>query len=99
MHSIQGEVRRQGSLFPVVLDEPVPEDHRMIEAYVARLGLRELGFGKVQPRKTGRPSYYPGGMLKLHLYGSCRQVGLISVLLVAIDGCKFQAALPLAAFL
>ena len=148
MHYIQGEARSQSSLFPVSLDELVPDDHlvRVIEAYVARLDLGELGFSKAQPRKTGRPSYDPADLLKLYLYGYfqrirssrrleaecqrnvevmwllgrltpdfktiadfrkdngtafqatcrafvqfCRQVGLITGQLVAIDGSKFQA--------
>lgn len=76
MHYIQGEARSQGSLFPVALDELVPEDHlvRVIEAYVARLDLREMGFSKVQPRKTGRPSYDPADLLKLYLYGYFQRI-------------------------
>ncbi len=66
MQYIQGEARTQGSLFPQSLDERVPEDHlvRVIEAYVARLDLRAMGFGKAQPRQTGRPSYDPADLLK-----------------------------------
>jgi hypothetical protein len=46
MAYIQGEGRSQGSLFPVVLDDLVPVDHmcRVIDAFVARLALSELGF-------------------------------------------------------
>lgn len=148
MGYIQGEVRGQGSLFPPSLEELVPEDHlvRVIEAYVARLDLQQLGFSKALPNKTGRPPYAPSDLLKLYLYGYfqrirssrrleaecrrnievmwllgrlspdfktiadfrkdngaafqatcrafvqfCRQVGLISGQLVAIDGSKFQA--------
>lgn len=49
----------------------MPEDHlvRVIEAYVARLDLRVLGFSKAQARQTGRPSYDPADLLKLYLYG------------------------------
>lgn len=148
MGYIQGEARGQGSLFPPSLEELVPEDHlvRVIEAYVARLDLQQLGFSKALPNKTGRPPYAPSDLLKLYLYGYfqrirssrrleaecrrnievmwllgrlspdfktiadfrkdngaafqatcrafvqfCRQVGLISGQLVAIDGSKFQA--------
>ena len=60
----------------MALDELVPEDHlvRVIEAYVARLDLREMGFSKVQPRKTGRPSYDPADLLKLYLYGYFQRI-------------------------
>lgn len=49
----------------------MPEYHllRVIEAYVARLDLRVLGFSKAQARQTGRPSYDPADLLKLYLYG------------------------------
>ena len=68
MQYIQGEARNQGSLFPVSLEELVPDDHLVgvIEAYVGRLDLGVMGFGKVQPRKTGRPSYDPADLLKLY---------------------------------
>ena len=45
MHNIKGEARSQGSLFPIELDELIPDDNlvRVIEAFMARLNLRELG--------------------------------------------------------
>jgi hypothetical protein len=50
MSYIQGEGRGQGSLFPVVLDDLVSADHmcRVIDAFVARLALSELGFERAQ---------------------------------------------------
>ena len=47
MQYIHGEARNQGSLFPVSLEELVPDDHlvRVIEAYVGRLDLSVMGFG------------------------------------------------------
>lgn len=76
MHYIQGEARNQDSLFPVSLDDLVPDDHlvRVIEAYVARLDLREMGFSKTQPKQTGRPSYDPADLLKLYLYGYFQRI-------------------------
>ncbi len=61
MGYIQGEARNQGSLFPLSLDELIPDDHlvRVIEAYVGRLDLALMGFSKAQPQKTGRPAYDP----------------------------------------
>ena len=50
MGYIQGEGRNQGTLFPVVLDDFVPADHvcRVIDAFVEKLVLSELGFERPQ---------------------------------------------------
>lgn len=59
MSYIRGESRDQRVLFPVRLEELVPEVHlvRVIEAYVARLDLATLGFARARPKATGRPPY------------------------------------------
>jgi transposase len=76
MSYIRGEDRHQGALFPVTLDELIPEAHlvRVIEAYVARLDLVAQGFGKALTSATGRPPYDPSELLKLYLYGYLNQV-------------------------
>src|ERR1700733_2926662 len=76
MGYIQGEGRGQGSLFPVVLDDLVSVDHmcRVIDAFVARLSLSELGFERAQAAGTGRPGYDPRDLLKLYLYGYLNQI-------------------------
>ncbi len=76
MGYIQGEGRQQSSLFPPTLEELVPEDHlvRVIEAYVARLDLKVLGFSRAEPLKTGRPGYDPADLLKLYLYGYFQRI-------------------------
>ena len=76
MAYIQGEGRSQGSLFPVVLDDLVPADHmcRVVDAFVARLALSELGFERAQAAETGRPGYDPRDLLKLYLYGYLNQI-------------------------
>jgi transposase len=53
MGFVQGEGRTQGSLFPVTLEELIPDDHvcRVIDAFVERLDRAELGF----ERAEGRP--------------------------------------------
>lgn len=58
---IQGESRSKTSLFPVSLEEWIPEDHlfRVIDTYVAKLALVRQGFDKAQPKDTRRPSYDP----------------------------------------
>ncbi len=76
MGFVIGQSRDQGSLFPVVLDDLVPQEHlvRVIDAFVSRLDLVGLGFGKAEPAATGRPPYDPGDLLKLYLYGYLNQV-------------------------
>lgn len=76
MAYIQGEARGQHTLFPSTLDELIPVDHfcRVIEAFVDRLGMADLGFGRAEPEETGRPGYDPRDLLKLYLYGYLQQV-------------------------
>lgn len=76
MAFIQGEAVNQGSLFPVSLDELIPQDHlvRVVCAYVDRLSLADLGFAKAQAKATGRPPYDPADMLKLYLYGYLHRI-------------------------
>ena len=76
MAYIQGESRSQTSLFPVSLEELIPEDHlvRVIDLYVARLDLVQLGFDKALPKSTGCPSYDPADQLKLYLYGYFQRI-------------------------
>ena len=51
MAYIQGESRSQTSLFPISLEELIPEDHlvRVIDLYVSKLDLIQLGFDKARP--------------------------------------------------
>jgi transposase len=76
MAYIQGESRSQTSLFPVSLEELIPEDHlvRVIDLYVSKLDLLQLGFDKALPKRTGRPSYDPADQLKLYLYGYFQRI-------------------------
>jgi transposase len=76
MSYIQGEGRRQGTLFPVVLNDLVPADHvcRVIDAFVEGLAMAELGFERAQAAETGRPGYDPRDLLKLYLYGYLHQL-------------------------
>jgi transposase len=73
---IQGEHRGQSTLFPVTLDDLIPEDHlcRVIEAFVDRLDVAALGFVRAEPAETGRPGYDPRDLLKLYLYGYLQQI-------------------------
>jgi transposase len=71
MGYIRGEGRNQGTLFPVVLDDLVPANHvcRVIDAFVDKLAMAELGFERAEAAETGRPGYDPRDLLKLYLYG------------------------------
>src|SRR5438128_11519176 len=57
MGFMQGEGRTQGTLFPVTLEELIPDDHicRVIDAVVGRLELPALGFERAEAAETGRP--------------------------------------------
>lgn len=67
---VSGEGRGQGPLFPVSLDELVPDDHvcRVVDAFVGSLDLARLDFRRAEPAATGRPAYDPADLLKLYLY-------------------------------
>ena len=54
MGYIEGEERNQGTLFPVVLDDFVPADHmcRVIDAFVEKLVMSDLGFERAQAAET-----------------------------------------------
>jgi transposase len=76
MH-ISGTSREQLCLFENKLDEIISEDNpvRFIDAYIEKLDLIELGFHKiVKSERKGRPSYDPGMMLKLYIYGYLNRI-------------------------
>ncbi len=76
MGHVEGVSRHQSALFAVTLDERVAADNavRVIDRFVDKLDLLELGFGKVVAAATGRPPYHPGMMLKLFVYGYLNQI-------------------------
>jgi transposase len=76
MGFVQGEGRTQGTLFPVTLEELIPEDHvcRVIDALVDRLDMAGWGFERAEAAETGRPGYDPRDLLKLYLYGYLQQI-------------------------
>jgi transposase len=73
---VEGEDRRQGVLLPEYLDDYVSEENpvRAIDVFVDELDLGALGFSGVVPEMTGRPSYHPGLLLKIYVYGYLNQV-------------------------
>ena len=73
---VEGLDRGQSTLFPETLEDFVAEDNavRVIEAFVEGLDLGGLGFGGVDPKATGRPSYHPSVLLKLYIHGYLNRV-------------------------
>ena len=51
-------------------DNPV----RLIDAFIYKLNLQQLGFQKTVHHSEGRPPYAPGVLLKLYLYGYLNKV-------------------------
>jgi transposase len=66
MGFVQGEGRTQGTLFPVCLEELIPDDHmcRVIDAFVDKLDMSGLGFERAKAAETGRPGYDPRDLRK-----------------------------------
>ena len=73
---VEGEDRRQGTLLPEYLEDYVSEENpvRVIDVFVDELDLQALGFAGVVPEVTGRPSYHPGLLLKIYVYGYINQI-------------------------
>src|ERR1700730_14535873 len=67
---VEGTYRGQSTLFPECLQDWICEDNpvRAVDVFVDELDLSELGFGGVDPKATGRPSYHPSVLLKLYIY-------------------------------
>lgn len=59
---IEDEDPSQSTLFPERLDDYIADDNavRVVDAFVDRLDLGELGFVRAEPSATGRPAYHPG---------------------------------------
>jgi transposase len=73
---VEGCDRSQNTFFPALLDDYVAEDNpvRAIDAFVDGLDLGKLGFTRVEPLMTGRPSYHPATLLKIYIYGYLNRV-------------------------
>ena len=76
MGYIQGQDRHQQVLFPESLDDYIDAANpvRFLDIFVNGLDLKALGFTHATPNQTGRPSYHPGDMLKLYLYGYLNKI-------------------------
>lgn len=73
---IEGENREQSTLFPERIDDYISDENpiKLVDAFVDRLDLFELGFKSAEPKSTGRPAYHPSTMLKLYTYGYLNKV-------------------------
>ena len=73
---VAGSDRAQSTLLPACLDDFIDDSNpvRVIDAFVDALDLAELGFDRVEPAATGRPSYHPSVLLKLYIYGYLNRV-------------------------
>ena len=76
MAHISGFERTQLLLLPEVVDDYVGSNNpvRLIDAFVDGLDLAAAGFGRVEPKATGRPGYAPTDLLKLYIYGYLNRV-------------------------
>jgi len=73
---VEGFDRSQGTLFPDRLEDWIDDDNlvRVVDVFVDELDLGGLGFERVAPKATGRPSYHPSVLLKLYIYGYLNRV-------------------------
>jgi hypothetical protein len=62
---------------PERLEDWIGDDNpvRVIDVFVDELDLGSLGFGRVEPRATGRPGYHSCVLLKLYIYGYLNRTG------------------------
>lgn len=76
MHHVTGVPREQTTLLPEAIEDYITKDNpvRFIDAFVDKLDLRKLGFGKTELAETGRPPYEPGDLLKLYIYGYLNRI-------------------------
>jgi transposase len=73
---IEGENRFQSTLFPESLEDYIAADNaiRVVDAFVEKLDLKQLGFDRAEPSATGRPGYQPATMLKIYVYGYLNRI-------------------------
>jgi transposase len=70
MKYIAGESRNQIVLLPDCIEDYVGKDNpvRVIDAFVNRLDMNEVGFKRAKPKDTGRPPHDPRDLLRLYIY-------------------------------
>ena len=74
MQFIQGNNRHQ-TYFGTLEDQVGVENPvRLMDAFIDKLDLLQLGFTKTIHKSEGRPPYSPGVLLKLYLYGYLNKI-------------------------
>ncbi|MCK5777011.1 MAG: IS1182 family transposase [Bacteroidales bacterium] len=70
MKFIQGQSRKQITLFPLSLESSIDENNevRLIDLFVDSLKMTDMGFA-MEFIENGRPAYHPKDLLKLYIYG------------------------------
>jgi len=73
---VEGDDRKQVALRPQCVDDYIGQDNpvRIVDVFVDELDLTTLGFNGTTPATTGRPSYHPGVMLKIYIYGYLNRI-------------------------
>jgi transposase len=73
---VEGDDRKQVALLPECVDDYIGQDNpvRVINVFVDELDLEDLSFNGTTAAVTGRPSYHPGVMLKIYIYGYLNRV-------------------------
>ena len=73
---VEGADRSQVTFLPECLDDWVGDDNpvHVVDAFVEALDLGGLGFDRIAPKATGRPSYHPSILLRLYIYGYLNRV-------------------------
>src|SRR5260221_12381117 len=70
MGYVQGEGRTQATLFPVTLEELIPDDHvcRVIDTFVDRLDMAGFGIERCGAGGEWRGGGYSRRVLRIYLY-------------------------------
>ncbi|BCF97966.1 hypothetical protein PPGU19_025350 [Paraburkholderia sp. PGU19] len=73
---VEGDDRKQVALLPECVDGYIGQDNpvRIVDVFVDELDLTTLGFNGTTPAMTGCPSYHPGVMLKIYIYGYLNRI-------------------------
>jgi transposase len=73
---VEGDDSKQIALLPECVDDYIGQDNpvRIVDVFAGELDLTTLGFNGTTPAITGRPSYHPGAMLKIYIYGYLNQI-------------------------
>lgn len=71
MQHLTGFDRHQAVLFPVSINEMIPEDNvvRVIDTFADSLDFEKLGFDQLRLKGEGRYPYHPADLMKLYTYG------------------------------